>query len=119
MEIVDVANEIKTKINILVDARKKLLEKGNIKSQKLSEYEKYLSIVIIRLKNGISYEFEGEKISNPPVTLIEKIAKGICWKEKLEQDKSETDYKSLIIFIQTVESEVNALQSLNRYLDKV
>jgi hypothetical protein len=118
MDIVNVANEIQIKINILIDARKKLLEKGNLKGAAIAEYEKSIAITIIKLRNGELFEIDGAQIKEPPVTLIEKIARGICWKERLEQDRAETDYKSLITFIQTVEAEMNALQSINRYLDK-
>ena len=117
-DVVNIAEEIKLKIEILKNCRSQLAQKGNAKAQKMAEYEKAIAVIMIRLKNGIEYELDGNKIINPQTTIIEKLARGIAWKEKLEQDKAETDYKSLITFIQTVEAEVNALQSINRYLDK-
>ena len=63
-------------------------------------------------------DIEGEVIKDPPATALEKIAKGICYKEKLEMDKADAEYKSLITYIDIVESQLNGWQSINRYLSE-
>jgi hypothetical protein len=115
-QIIDIADEIRSKVTLLVDARNLLKSKGNLKSRLIAEYEKTLAIIMIRLKNGCEYELEGNKVKDVSTTTLEKIARGLAWKEKMELETAETDYKSLITFIQTIEAEVNALQSINKYL---
>jgi hypothetical protein len=119
MQIMDIAKQILNKIELLEKGRIIISERGNKKAQTISEYEKQMAIVIIKLKNGIEFNLDGEKISNPPATFLEKIARGICWKEKLEMEKSEAEYKAAIVGMTSLEAELSALQSLNRYLDKV
>lgn len=87
------------------------------KSTAISNYDKALAITIIKLRNGIEIEFEGEKVKDPPTTIMEKIAKGIIWKERLEMEEADSEYKSLITNIETVKAELNGLQSINRHLE--
>jgi len=116
MEILKVANEIQKKIAELEKAKDHLKERSEKKAETASEYEKAIAVTMIKLKNGRKMELDGEEIVNPLATIIEKIARGICYKEKLEMDKAEAEYKSLITYISTVESILNGWQSINKYL---
>lgn len=118
MEIIKIAEEIQSKISGLAKCRNELKAKGDAKAKAIADYDRALAIRIIQLKNGKEFEMgDGEKITTPPVTLIEKIAKGLCFQERLNLEIAENDYKSLITFIDCLQTEINALQSLNRYLD--
>lgn len=121
-DIVNISNEIQSKIKILVDCRSKLKEKGEIKSKTIADYDKSIALVIMGLKNGKEYKLDNglefEFIINPPVTIIDKIAKGLCYKEKLAMEVAESDYKSLLTFIDCVQAELNGFQSINRYLSE-
>ncbi len=119
METIQIAKQIQQKINVIVKMRSELRKRSEKKSIAISNYEKNIAITMIKLRNGVEFELDGEKIADPPVTLIEKIARGICYKEKLELEESESLYKSLIVNINAVESELNGLQSINKYLDKL
>lgn len=118
MEVLEIAQEIKKKIDLLEIMRKEIRERGEAKARAIAEYEKSLAVTIIQLKNGVQMELEGQMIQNPGATITEKIARGITWEKKIEMEKCEALYKSLICNIDSVQAEINALQSLNRYLDK-
>ncbi len=77
MELQKIADEIKFKVDELKKSRETLEKRGNEKATKAAEYDRDLAITIIRLKNGESLDIEAYKIEKPPVTLTEKIAKGI------------------------------------------
>lgn len=118
MEVVKISEEIQNKISGLADCRNKLKAKGDAKARAIADYDRALAIRIIQLKNGKEFEIgDNEKIIKPPITLIEKIAKGLCYQERLNLEVAENDYKSLNTFIDCLQTEINALQSLNRHLD--
>ena len=118
MELTKISKLIYTKIEQLEAGRKTLKERGESKSLATAEYEKKLAITIIRLKNGESLDIEAYKIENPPATLTEKIAKGICWNEKLEMDKSEALYKAALVNMQSFTAALSALQSILKYSEE-
>jgi hypothetical protein len=118
MEILIIADEIEKKIKLLEKMRIEIKERAENKANTIAEYDKQLAITIIKLKNGNELEIEGNKISNIPATLIEKIAKGICWQAKLNMEKADAMYKSLISNIDSVQAELCGYQSINRYLEK-
>jgi len=121
-DVITVSDEIQKKIKLLERMRKEVLERGQHKAEAIAEYEKCLTIDIVKLKNmqkGETIDFEGIQIKAPlPITIIEKIAKGMCYKEKLSMEQADASYKSVITNINTVQAELSALQSLNRFLDK-
>ena len=117
MELYEIAKRIEDKISLLERMRKEIRDRAEQKAISQAAYDKALAVCIIKLKNGQELELDGEKIQKPVQSIAEKIAKGICHGEKLEADKAEALYKSLISNIDSVKTEVNALQSINRYLD--
>jgi hypothetical protein len=118
MEVYKVSEAIESKIKLLEKMRVEIRDRALQKAESAALYDKAMAITIIRLKNGEEMELDGQYIKNPIGTIIDKIARGICWKEKLECDKAEALYKSLISNIDSVMAEMNAYQSINRYLDK-
>lgn len=118
MELIKIADLIHNKINLLSKGRGIVRSRAIKKAQTSSQYDKELALTIIRLKNGERLELEGKTIENPPATLSEKIAKGIVWENKLEAEKAEALYKAAITNMNSLTTEVNALQSLLRYLEE-
>ena len=76
---IKVADLIKEKILELYIERPKLFDSAQSKASAISEYDKAMAIAVIKLRNGVEMMLEGEKIINPPATLIPIISKGICW----------------------------------------
>ena len=107
-----VSKIIEDKVKLLEAGRARLEKDAYNKAEQLALYEMALARTMIQLKNGKEMELEGEKILNPPATILEKIARGICYKEKLSADLTDTTYKCRIVKIQTVQAELNAYQSL-------
>lgn len=117
MELIKISEQMTSLINDLSKLRLSLRVFGEQKAAAISNYERIMARTIIQLKNGIEFDLDGNKIKSPPTTIMEKIARGICWKEKLKTEESEMLYKSLIINIEVIKAQLNALQSINRNLD--
>jgi len=117
MELINIANQMQDLINDLSKLRLSLRVFGAQKAEAISNYERSIAKTIIQLKNGVKFDLDGEEIINPPTTITDKIARGICWQEKLKAEETETTYKSLIVNIEVIKSQLNALQSINRNLE--
>ena len=118
MDILTVSKKIQDKINLLEQGRQQLEAASLEKATTIAQYDKQLAITLIRLTAGKPVEIDGEVVKDVPATIREKIAKGICWKECLEKEKADAMYKSITSKMQSIESELNGWQSINRYLDK-
>lgn len=117
MDLISITNQIQKKISEIDNIRKDIKERGELRAQTAMEYDKLITITLIKLKNGTKFEIDGEIIDSPPATIMEKIAKGICWQEKLEMEKADANYKSLITNLEAVKAQLNGLQSIHRNLD--
>lgn len=117
MEVIQIAKQMEDKIKLLEVGRKALGERAKNRAEAIANYEKVLAITIIKLRNGVELELDSNKIKDPPTTIIEKISRGICWKESLEKDKTEAEYRNAIAGMKAIEAELNGFQSINRYLD--
>jgi hypothetical protein len=92
-----------------------LKERAEAKSRTIAVYDAKLAKTIISLRNGKEFEIDGEWIKDPPVTIIDKIARGVCWKDKLEMEKAEALYKNNIVTLNSIQAILNAYQSINKY----
>jgi len=118
MQLTDVADEIEKKIHDLEKMRKQIRKFAEEKAIAIAEYRHARATVIIRLRNGISYKLDEEVVEKPPVSIIESLTRGICWKEKLEETKATEIYKSAITAIESLKAELNGWQSIYRYLNE-
>lgn len=119
MEITKVSTEIETQINEIRKSLGHLKERAEEKAKALAEYDKAMAKTIMKLKNGIEFEIDGITIQNPQATLIEKIARGICYQEKINMELSEAQYKNLIVGIDSLQAILNGLQSIFRHLESL
>jgi hypothetical protein len=118
-DTISIALRIDDKIKLLERMRVEIRERAEKKAIAISEYDKAIAITLIKLKNKVEMTLDDQKVINPPASIMEKIAKGICFKERLEAEKSDALYKSLISNIDSVQAELNGLQSVNRHLDNL
>lgn len=116
MDVIEISKQIELKIKQLELGRQMLREVLDERAIKISNYEKMLAITMIKLKNGEELSIEGNKIVNPPATSIEKISRGICYKEKLEMEEADAKLKAHYVKINALTSELMALQNLNKNL---
>lgn len=114
-----VARMIQDKVTLLEKGRAELEKRAKRKAESIANYEKNIAIVTMGLKNGQTFELEGEAIENPPATLIDKIAKGVCYQEKLDAELSDAQYRNAIVGLTTIQAELNGLQSINRHLSEL
>ena len=116
-DIITINQEITDNIIALSRAVKQLLIRATDKAEALGAYEKKLAITMLELKNGKVIEFEGLEISYASATGLEKIAKGICYKESIVLDLAESKFRNLQVAINAYQTIINALQSKLKYQD--
>ena len=116
MELIEVSQKITEKIKLLEKGRGLLNKRAERKAHAISNYEKALALTIVKLKMNAMDDIFGYDIDNLPATLIEKTARGLVYTEKLEMELAEAEYKSAIVGMNAIESELNGYQSVNRFL---
>jgi len=117
MEVIEIANQITQKIKEIDLTIGLIKERGEEQARTKVEYEKQIAITIVGLRNGKEYRLDNEIIEKPPVTLIEKIAKGICMKTSLEAELSDVSYKNSIRGIEGLKAQLMGYQSIYRHLE--
>ena len=117
MDVVATSKRIEQKISELVSARKGLDTLARAKAISAGAYAKRLAVVILQLRNGHKLKIDNMEITSPPVTLVEKIAKGVCSEEQIAMDLAEAQYKMAVEQLDCIRAELNGYQSINRHLD--
>lgn len=115
--MIKTAEKINGKVNQLAEMRVGINALASAKARTISDYDRSLAITLIKMRNGVKMQLEGQTIENPPTTIMEKLARGICWKEKLAMEEAETRYKAHISSMDSIKAELNGLQSVNRHLE--
>jgi hypothetical protein len=95
--------------------RREIEEKGKAKAKAVSDYDRKLAVTLATLRNADSYELSGKTYKAPPVSIAEKIAKGICSEERYQLEIAESGYKACISNLEALKSQLNAFQSLYRH----
>ena len=117
MEIIEVSNQITQKIKQIDSTLNEIKKRGDEYARIKVEHEKQIAKTIIGLRNGKEYNIDDETIVNPPVTLIEKIAKGICMKTSLEAELADAMYKNSLRGIEGYKAQLMGYQSIFRHLE--
>ena len=116
MDLIEIAKRMNHRINALTEAREEIQKLAQAKAQAISAYDKKIAVTIVKLKNGYEMELDGIVVKNPLTTITEKIAKGICFQEKLDMELAEANYKAILSNMQCLQAELNGYQSINKYL---
>jgi hypothetical protein len=120
MERFQVAKKIEETIELLEKgSAEKLREAAERKARALAMYDKAVAVVIIKLRNGQPMVLDGQQIENPPVSIIEKIAKGLCWQEKMAAEEADAKYRNSVQWHETQRACLNGWQSIHKYFDNV
>lgn len=106
-ELIKIADEIRGKVRLLEQGRAELQNKAQNRAQAIAEYDKCLAVSIIKHRDSGKY----------PATLIEKIAKGDCYKERAAAELAEAEYKLTVTKMNAIQAELNGFQSIYRHLD--
>lgn len=118
MELIKVADKIEHRINLLEAGRKEIKKRAENKAQTIAHYEKELALTLIKIKEGVEMELEGHKIKALPVSIMEKVAKGMCWKERLDMEQADAEYRNAVAGMRALEAELNGYQSIYRHLEE-
>ena len=119
MELIDLKNEILTSVKAMQKGRTLLSSAGETLARAISDYDKQLAVTMIQLRNGVTMNLEGNEIENPPTTITEKIAKGICYESKFAVEMAQVSYKVVCLKLDALKVEVSSLQSLLKYFEVV
>jgi hypothetical protein len=119
IDVINLSDLIVGKIEELETERNKLCELGITKARDASNYDKKIAVVTLKLRNGIAGEFEGLKTIGVPVSIIDRIAKGMCYDEKLAVELSDAMYKSTLSNMNAIQAELNGYQSISRHLSSI
>jgi hypothetical protein len=106
MDALTVAKKINSKIIELDELKVSLEALAMEKARTSSLYEANLAKSILSLKQ------------ENPVTIVEKLARGVCAADKFSMDFSESKYKNQLKIIDLTEAQLNGYQSINRYLSE-
>jgi hypothetical protein len=122
MELIAISRQIIEKETMLIKWRNSLDNYAENSANKTMEYEKQMALTLMGLRNGRTYEIEDKEgdlqtVTDPPVTIMEKIAKGICCQEKMEADLAESKFKNAHTKVKAMMAELNALQTIHRHID--
>ena len=117
-ELIVVSNNIKKIIGEIGEHRRKLESLGKEKARAISNYDKKIAIALIALRDGELYKVGTKTIQQPPVTIMEKIAKGGCSEERYAMELAEGSYKACISNMTALLAQLNAHQSIFRHLQE-
>lgn len=116
MGVIENAEKIEAFNRQIEKAVAELYARAKAKADAIGAYRKKRATVLIQLRNGVEFDLGGEKIKDPPATLCNDIARGICYQEKINEELATAQYKNLIVGIEALEAELNGIQSINRHL---
>ena len=119
MELIEISKKIEEKIHLLEKGRELLTELSTKAVEAGGQYEKTLATTLLKLENGGISEWEGYDCTKIAKTNMDKIAKGMCWAEKIAMDKADKEYKIALVKMEAIKTEMNGYQSVNRYLKEV
>ena len=117
MSVIETQMKIQRCIDMIDIERPKLSDMAHTKAVKIAEYEKAIAVTIMKLNAGKPAELDGETIKDPAKSIMEKLAKGLCWQEKLASEVADSAYKSQVLKLDCVKAQLSGYQSVNRFLD--
>lgn len=109
---IDPAEAIEDIIRKIGEQYRKLDGLAEQKAEANAKYDSMLAKTIVQLKAGKKFILDGEEVVKPAVTIMEKIAKGICWNKRLQLEKANAQWTACLKILDALEAQKNAFQSL-------
>ena len=97
--------------------RREIEGKGKDRAMAIANYDKRMAVTIVCLRDGQLLKIDDREIKQLPVSVMEKVAKGICQEDKYQLEVAESAYKACITNMQVLMAQLNAFQSVLRYLE--
>lgn len=117
MDIIKVRDCIEKLISEIGRTRREIEDKGRAKAKAISNYDRKMAVTLATLRNSETYELAGKTYKQPPVSILEKLAKGICSEERFAMEVAESGYKACSSNLQALMAQLNGYQSIFRHLD--
>ncbi|MHC4397936.1 MAG: hypothetical protein ACYS1A_20020 [Planctomycetota bacterium] len=119
MDVIKVKDCIEKLIVEIGKTRREIEDKGRDKAVATSDYDRKLAVTLAELRNGEFYKLAGKQYPVPPVTIMEKIAKGICAPDRYDLEVAESAYKACISNLEALKAQLNGYQSVYKHLESV
>jgi hypothetical protein len=119
MDIIKVKECIEKLISEIGKCRREIEAKGQARAKAITEYDKAMAITMSMLRNDKLYMLAGKEYPQPPVTIIEKLAKGICEQQRYDMEIAESGYRACISNLEALKAQLNGYQSIYKHLDSV
>lgn len=123
IEITEICNKIYQKNDEIEEIAECLEQAATDKAIAISNYDKQLTITTFKLKNGLIKQFTDEEtgevidVPNMPASSLEKLARGIIYKECFEKEQKEASYKAKISRLEAKKAQLNGLQSTMKVIN--
>ena len=108
-DMLKVAERIERIIAEIGKCRREIEAKGNARAKAIAMYDLRIGSAVETLKT------EGKF----PVTIIEKIAKKLCYEDRKSLEMAEVAYKACIMNLTALQAQLNGYQSIYKHLDSV
>lgn len=116
MEVLEVAQHIEKIVSEIGKCRRQIEAKGNARAAAIKNYDMRLAIALATLHNSENYELAGKTYKSPPVSIMEKIAKGICADEREKMEIAESGYRACLDNLRALLAQANCYQSIYKHL---
>jgi hypothetical protein len=117
MELGPTAQNIELIITEIRKFRLQIKEKGEARAKAMKAYDRDLAIALATLGNAENYELAGKTYKVPPVSVREKIAKGMVAEQKEKMELADSDYRATLSNLEALKAQMNAMQSIYRHME--
>lgn len=117
MELGQAAERIQAIISEIGKCRREIEAKGKARASAIRVYDMKLAIALATLRNADTYELGGKTYKAPPVSIAEKIAKGLVAQEREAMELAESGYKACISNLEALKAQLNGYQSIFRHME--
>ena len=116
-DMLEIKTRIETAIQEIGKYRRQIDELGRKRAEANMAYEMELAKTLFLLGEQETVDFDGQTHKQPPVSVREKIARGIVANYKYEAELADSNYKACIANLEALKTQLNGFQSINRHLD--
>lgn len=116
IDIIRATKRIDEKIHQLEQARGMIREAAQRKADGVGNYRKAVAKTIIQLRQGETFTLDGVEITETSASNVAKVAEGICYNEKIEEDLSDSLYKNVVKGMDALKAELNGLQTKLKFI---
>lgn len=115
--IIQISDNIQKLIAEIGKCRREIEGKGEVRARAIKSYDLKLAIALATLRESENYEMAGRTWKSPPVTIMEKIAKGIVSQERYDLEIAESGYRAAATNLEALQCQLMGFQTIFKHLD--